>query len=83
MNKGLGRRVGETEDSDVVFEKDRTEFYSRFFSFIVNKFTYEENNFRLLNNPEYVLELLKMLTNPASFADRFVSLKTFINVGLG
>ena len=72
----------EVKDPDqIVFDRDRTEFYSRFFSFIINKFTYTESNYKLFNNREYLSEMVKMVTNPFSFADRFVSLKTFINVG--
>ena len=65
----------EVKDPDqIVFDRDRTEFYSRFFSFIINKFTYTESNYKLFNNREYLSEMVKMVTNPFSFADRFVSL---------
>jgi hypothetical protein len=64
----------------VDIEKDRADFYSRFFSFVVNKLTYSESTSKLFNKPEYIKELLKMLTTPHSFADRFVCLKTISNV---
>lgn len=80
MNKGLGKDPILAQDSEVQIEKERGEFYSRFFSFIINKLTYTEGSHKIFNNREYIQELSKMLTNPESFADRFVCLKTFINV---
>lgn len=80
VNKQLGRRPGDVEETDVEIEKDRADFYSRFFCFVVNKFTYSESTSKHFNKNEYIRELLKMLTNPNSFADRFVSFKTFSNV---
>lgn len=67
-------------DDEIAIEKDRADFYSRFFCFIINKFAYSENSHKMFNNREYLQELLKMLTHPGSFSDRFVSLKTYLNV---
>ena len=80
INKGLGRDPVATDDADIEVEKDRSDFYSKFFCFIINKFAYSENSHKMFNNRDYLQELLKMLTNPGSFSDRFVSLKTYINV---
>lgn len=80
VNTGLGKDPLVAEDSDIIIEKDRSDFYSRFFTFIINKLTYTDGSHKLFNNRDYIQEMAKMLTNPTSFADRFVTLKTFINV---
>lgn len=80
VNKGLGKDPLATDEEDIIIEKDRSDFYSRFFSFIINKLTYMDGSHKLFNNRDYIQEMTKMLTNPNSFADRFVTLKTFINV---
>lgn len=80
INRALGKNQLDVDDYDMGIEKERSDFYSRFFCFIVNKLSYSDNNYKIFNNREYLSELLKCLTNPNSFADRFVSLKTFTNV---
>lgn len=82
INKGLGKDPLIANENDLAIEKDRSDFYSRFFCFITNKFAYSENSHKMFNNREYLEELLKMLTNPESFSDRFVCLKTYLNVNL-
>lgn len=78
VNANLSQEVKDADQ--IVFDRDRADFYSRFFSFIINKFTYTESNYKLFNSRDYLGEMLKMVTNPNSFADRFVSLKTLTNV---
>lgn len=81
VNVNLCRHETDLPDEHFEFEKERKDFYSRFFCFLVNKITYTDG-VKSLKNREYIKELLKMITNPFSFADRFICLKTFLNVGV-
>ena len=76
----MARSDNDTTIEQIEVERDRADFYSRFFSFVINKLTYSENSYRIFNSKEHLGELIKMLTNPSSFADRFITLKTLINL---